>query len=51
MKKAFPTYLDNAALSQERISVSAGVRGCQVILQREALISATQAHLADLCRA
>lgn len=51
MKKTFPTYLDNAALHQERISVSAGVRGCQVILEREALISVTQAHMADLCRA
>lgn len=51
MKKTFPTYLDNAALHQERISVSAGVRGCQVILERDALISVTQAHLADLCRA
>ena len=28
MKKAFPTYIDSAALSQERISVSAGVQGC-----------------------
>ena len=39
MKKAFPTYIDSAVLSQERISVSAGVRGCQVILARDALIA------------
>lgn len=51
MKKAFPTYIDSAALSQERISVSAGVRGCQVILSREALIALTGAAVADLCRA
>ena len=51
MKKAFPTYIDSAALSQERISVSAGVRGCQVILSREALIACTGAAVADLCRA
>ena len=51
MKKAFPTYVDSAALAQERISVSAGVRGCQVILSREALIACTGAAVADLCRA
>ena len=51
MKKAFPTYFDSAALAQERISVSAGVRGCQVILSREALIACTGAAVADLCRA
>ena len=51
MKKAFPTYIDSAALSQDRISVSAGVRGCQVILSREALIACTGAVVADLCRA
>lgn len=50
MKKAFPTYLDAAALSQERLSVSAGVRGCQVILSREDLIDCTQAQVAELCR-
>ena len=51
MKKAFPTYIDSAVLSQERISVSAGVRGCQVILARDALIACTGAAVADLCRA
>ena len=50
MKKLFPTYLDEAAAQLEQISVSAGVRGCQVILSREALISETRAKLAALCR-
>ena len=50
MKKLFPTYLDSAAAELDRISVSAGVRGCQVILNREALISETRAKLAELCR-
>ena len=50
MKKAFPTYIDSAAAALERISVSAGVRGCQVILDRETLTALTHAHLADLCR-
>ena len=50
MKKAFPTYIDRACTSQERISVSAGVRGCQVILPVQALIDCTGATVADLCR-
>lgn len=50
MKKLFPTYLDSDAESLERISVSAGVRGCQVILATNALISETRARLAELCR-
>ena len=50
MKKPFPTYLDEAAARLEKISVSAGVRGCQVILQPLDLIRETSAELADLCR-
>ena len=50
MKKQFPTYIDEAAKSLERISVSAGVRGCQVILNVEALIECTQAKYAALCK-
>ena len=50
MKKLFPTYLDEAAAMLETISVSAGVRGCQVILAKGALISETRAKLAALCR-
>ena len=50
MKNAFPTYIDRACTAQERISVSAGVRGCQVILPVQALIDCTGATVADLCR-
>lgn len=50
MKKPFPTYIDEAASAQEKLSVSAGVRGCQVILATEALITVTHAKLAALCR-
>lgn len=50
MKKLFPTYIENEAQALERISVSAGVRGCQVILPVEALVSLTRAKMADLCR-
>lgn len=50
MKKAFPTFLDADAQHLTRISVSAGVRGCQVILETEALIRCTGARMAVLCR-
>ena len=51
MKKAFPTWIDRACEAQERISVSAGVRGCQVLLSLQALMDCTRAQLAPLCRA
>ena len=50
MKKAFPTFLQEDAQLLERISVSAGVRGCQVILAVDALITCTKAAFAPLCR-
>lgn len=50
MKKAFPTFLQEDAQQLERISVSAGVRGCQVILAVDALVSCTRASFAALCR-
>ena len=50
MKKAFPTFLQEDAQNLERISVSAGVRGCQVILAVEALVTCTKAVFAALCR-
>ena len=50
MKKAFATFLQQDAQQLERISVSAGVRGCQVILAVDALVSCTRAAFADLCR-
>ena len=50
MKKAFPTFIQQDAEQLERISVSAGVRGCQVILAVEDLVSCTGAKFAQLCR-
>ena len=51
MKKAFPTFIQEDAQLLDKISVSAGVRGCQVILGVEDLMSCTGAAYADLCRA
>lgn len=51
MKKLFPTYLDSSAEALERICISAGVRGCQVLLSPITLAEETHARFAPLCRA
>lgn len=38
MKKKYPTYIEETALLFDEISVSAGTRGCQVMLNPEELI-------------
>lgn len=43
MKKQFPTYIDRSCLSHERISISAGQRGRQVLLAPHHLISMVHA--------
>ena len=50
MKKAVPTFIQQDAESLERVSVSAGVRGCQVILAVDALMNCANAKFAELCR-
>ena len=48
MKKKFPTWFDAAVEEQERITVSAGVRGCQLLLSAEEILRFTGAKIADL---
>ena len=48
MKKKYPTFIDNSALNQEKIYISAGVRGQQIALRPEDLIKATAATTVDL---
>jgi Cys-tRNA(Pro)/Cys-tRNA(Cys) deacylase len=50
-KKRYPLFLDQSALNYEKISVSAGQRGLQMILSPHDLQRAAQATLADLARA
>ena len=45
MKKKFPTFFDESALLYDKITVSAGVRGCQLLIDREKLISYINAEL------
>lgn len=47
-KKDYPVYIDSKALTHEKISVSAGQRGMQLILSPQDLIKATNATVADL---
>ena len=48
MKKKFPTYLQEDALGQERITVSAGIRGAQLLLEVARLIDFVGAIPADV---
>jgi len=48
MKKKFPTYFDYTAENFDEISVSAGVRGCQMIVGAKALIGFVEAVLVDV---
>lgn len=48
MKKKFPTYFDQSAENEEKITVSAGVRGIQLLLSREEIVRFTAGVLVDV---
>ncbi len=48
MKKQFPTYLHETAASFDKITVSAGVRGAQLLLSVNDLLRFVGAKVADL---
>jgi len=48
MKKRLPTIVDETALLFETISVSAGRRGMQILIDPASLIETTGASLADI---
>ena len=47
-KKNYPVYIDSKAMEQEKISVSAGQRGMQIILSPKDLVNAANATVANL---
>lgn len=47
-KKNYPVYLDARALTLEKISISAGQRGMQIILSPKDLVTAVNATVAEL---
>ena len=49
MKKLYPTFIDETAVLFEKIAVSAGVRGGQIIIDPEKLAEYVKAQMIDLC--
>ena len=47
-KKNYPVYLDSRALTLDKISISAGLRGMQIVLSPHDLIKAVNATVADI---
>ena len=50
MKKKYPTYIDETAQLCDRIYVSAGMRGQQIILAPDDLLRCVEAEYADLTK-
>lgn len=50
MKKKFKTFIDDRATAIEKIIISAGVRGKQLVLSPKDLIKATNASLAKIAK-
>lgn len=48
MKKKFPTVFDASAKFQEKLTLSAGVRGMQMVVSREKIIDFTDAEIFDV---
>ena len=48
MKKKFPTYFDSSAKDLEKLTVSAGMRGAQLYVNKDAIIDYTEAILCDI---
>lgn len=48
MKKNYPVFIDMSCMDYEKITISAGVRGCQLMVDREELIKYTNAKLCFL---
>ena len=50
-KKSYPVFADQAIASHERIAVSAGIRGAQLVLAPQDYLRATQATVGPIARA
>lgn len=48
MKKKYPTYIDETAILFDTIAVSAGIRGCQLIINPEELVEYINATICDI---
>lgn len=50
MKKKYPTFIDETCILFDKITVSAGVRGCQLLLETEKLVPFIEATVCDLTK-
>lgn len=50
MKKKYPTFIDETAILFDKIAISAGIRGQQIIINPEALISFINSEIADISK-
>lgn len=50
MKKKYPTWFDESVGNFDRVTISAGVRGAQLLLDRDKLLAFTDASVAALTR-
>ncbi len=50
MKKKFPTYFNDSCQYLEKITVSAGVKGCQLLVSVKELIEYTSATVCDIIK-
>lgn len=50
MKKKYPTFFHQSAITEDTIAISAGVRGQQIILAPDDLISFLEAKTADIIK-
>ncbi len=48
MKKKFPTYIDESCMNHAQITVSAGIKGCQLLIERAKLTGFVDAKICDL---
>ena len=48
MKKLYPTFIDETCLLFDKITVSAGVKGCQLLLEPDELINLVGAIVSDI---
>lgn len=50
MKKSFPTYFDESVNLCEKITISAGIKGCQLLIDKDELIKFTNAQIKKIIR-
>lgn len=50
MKKKYPTFIDETAILFDKVAISAGIRGQQIIINPETLISFVNSQITDIIK-